>query len=78
MDIFSWISVVGSLLYLIPPMILLPIVMVVCVVIYKLLFGKILPTKIYNFFIGPVALVGFFVWALPMNMGFYEFFRAIF
>ncbi|MGN4124822.1 hypothetical protein ACMGD3_07355 [Lysinibacillus sphaericus] len=78
MDIFSWISVVGNLLHFIPPMILLPIVMVVCVVIYKMIFGKILPTKIYNFFIGPIALLGFFVWAIPMNMGFYAFFRAMF
>jgi len=77
MDIFSGISLGGSLLFFIPPMILLPVVMVVCVAIYKNLFGKILSTKIYNFFIGPIALLGFFVWAIPMNMGFYEFFRAI-
>lgn len=77
MDIFSGISIGAGLLYFIPPMLLLPLVMVVCVVIYKILFGKILPTKIYNFFIGPVALLGFFVWAIPMNMGYYEFFRAI-
>ncbi|GLC88932.1 hypothetical protein LYSBPC_20590 [Lysinibacillus piscis] len=77
MDIFSSISIRGGLLHIIPPMLLLPIIMVTCVVIYKILLGKILPTKIYNFFIGPVALLGFFVWAIPMNMGFYEFFRAI-
>lgn len=77
MDIFSGKSLGGSLLLFIPPMILLPVVMVVCVTIYKTLFGKILPTKIYNFFIGPVALLGFFIWAIPMNMRFYEFFRAI-
>jgi len=46
-------------------------------VIYKILLGKILPTKIYNFFLGPIALLGFFIWAIPMKMGFYEFFRAI-
>ncbi len=74
MDIFSDISLGGSLLFFIPPMILL---LIVCVAIYKTLFGKILPTKIYNFFIGPIALLGFLIWAIPMNMGFYEFFRAI-
>ncbi|POZ56221.1 hypothetical protein LYSIN_01004 [Lysinibacillus sphaericus] len=77
MDIFSGISLGGSLLFLIPPLILLPVVMVVCVAIYKTLFGKILPTKIYNFFLGPVALLGFFVWAIPMKTGFYEVFRAM-
>lgn len=77
MDIFSGISLSGSLLFLIPPLIILLVVMVVCVAIYKKLFRKILPTKIYNFFIAPIALLGFFIWAIPMNMGFYEFFRAI-
>lgn len=77
MDIFSDISLGGSLLFFIPPMILLPVVMVVCVAIYKTLFEKILPTKINNFFIGPIALLTFFIWAIPMNMGFYKFIRAI-
>ena len=77
MDIFTDISSGGSLLFFIPPLILLPVVMIGCAVIYKILLGKILPTKIYNFFLGPIALLGFFIWAIPMNMGFYEFFRAI-
>lgn len=77
MDIFTDISSAGSLWFFIPPMILLPVVMIGCAVIYKILLGKILPTKIYNFFLGPIALLGFFIWAIPMNMGFYEFFRAI-
>lgn len=75
MDIFTDIS--SGLWFFIPPMILLPVVMIGCAVIYKILLGKILPTKIYNFFLGPIALLGFFIWAIPMNMGFYEFFRAI-
>ncbi|WP_291760096.1 hypothetical protein [Lysinibacillus sp. UBA5990] len=77
MDIFTDISSAGSLWFFIPRMILLPIVMIGCAVIYKILLGKILPTKIYNFLLGPIALLGFFIWAIPMNMGFYEFFRAI-
>jgi len=77
MDIFTDISSGGSLLFFIPPLILLPVVMIGCAVIYKILLGKILPTKIYNFFLGPIALLGFFIWAIPMKMGFYEFFRAI-
>ncbi|QTB25222.1 hypothetical protein [Lysinibacillus sphaericus] len=77
MDIFSGLSIGGSLLYFIPPMLLLPVVMVVCAAIYKALLGNILPTKIYNFLLVPIAILGFFIWAIPMNMGFYEFFRAI-
>ncbi|MFF2176005.1 hypothetical protein ACFVT8_06020 [Lysinibacillus sp. NPDC058147] len=77
MDIFSSLSLDGSLLYFIPPMLLLPIVMVVCVAIYRAILGRILPTRVYNLLLGPIALLGFFIWAIPMKMGFYEFFRAI-
>ncbi len=78
MDIFTGLSLGGSLLYFIPPMLLLPILMIGGAVIYKILLGNILPKKIYNFLLGPIALLGFFIWAIPMNMGFYEFFRAMF
>ncbi|MFJ6268188.1 hypothetical protein [Lysinibacillus xylanilyticus] len=78
MDIFSGLSIGERLLYFIPPMLFLPVVMVVCAAIYKVLLGNILPTKIYNFLLVPIALLGFFIWAIPMNMGFYEFFRAMF
>ncbi|MGC7931265.1 hypothetical protein ACP3VS_21925 [Lysinibacillus sp. VIII_CA] len=77
MDIFTDISGSGSLWFFIPTMILLPVVMIGCAIIYKILLGSILPKKVYNFFLGPIALLGFFIWAIPMNMGFYEFFRAI-
>ncbi|MEY2372934.1 hypothetical protein [Lysinibacillus capsici] len=78
MDIFTDISSGGSLLFFIPPLILLPVVMIGCAVIYKILLSSILPKKVYNFLLGPIALLGFFIWAIPMNMGFYEFFRAMF
>lgn len=77
MDIFTDISSGGSLLFFIPPLILLPVVMIGCAVIYKILLSSILPKKVYNFLLGPIALLGFFIWAIPMNMGFYEFFRAM-
>jgi len=51
--------------------------MIGCAVIYKILLSSILPKKVYNFLLGPIALLGFFIWAIPMNMGFYEFFRAM-
>ncbi len=37
MDIFTGLSLGGSLLYFIPPMLLLPVVMIGCAVIYKVL-----------------------------------------
>ncbi|CAM5244473.1 putative protein OS=Lysinibacillus sphaericus OT4b.31 OX=1285586 GN=H131_13098 PE=4 SV=1 [Lysinibacillus sphaericus] len=69
MDIFSGISLGGSLLFLIPPLILLPVVMVVCVAIYKTLFGNILPTKIYNFFIWPNCPTRFLYMGNPYEYG---------
>lgn len=78
MDVFTELLIGGSLLYLIPPMLLLPVVMIGCAMIYKILLGNILPKKIYNFLLGPIALLGFFIWAIPLNMGFHEFFRAMF
>lgn len=77
MDIFIDISSAGSLWFFIPPMILLPVVMIGCAMIYKILLGNILPKKIYNLLLGPIALLGFFICAIPMNMGFYGFFRAL-
>ena len=78
MDIFTGLSLGESLLYFIPPLLLLPVVMIGCAVIYKILLGNVLPKKIYNFLLGPITLLGFFIWAIPMNMGFYELFRAMF
>lgn len=78
LDIFTGLSIGADLLYFIPPMLLLPVVMVLCVALYRILFVKLLPNKIFNFFIGPIALIGFIIWAIPMNIGFYEFFRSIF
>lgn len=64
--------------YFIAPLILLFVVPFVCAWIYSLIFRNILPNSIYRFFLGPVALLGCYVWAIPMQMGFYEFFRATF
>ncbi|MFJ7646872.1 hypothetical protein ACIQ1H_04940 [Lysinibacillus sp. NPDC097279] len=44
-SLFSGISLGGNLLFFIPPIILLPLVMVICVAIYQTLFGKILPCR---------------------------------
>lgn len=77
MDIFSDLSIGTSLWIFIPPMMLLVVAMSACMGIYVVLFKKVLPRKIYNFFLGFVVLIGFYIWAVPMKTGFYEFFRAI-
>jgi len=77
MDISSDLSIGISLWSFIPPIILLVVAMSVCMGVYVVLFKKVLPRKIYNFFLGPVAIIGFYIWAVPMETGFYEFFRAI-
>ncbi|GED66015.1 hypothetical protein LFU01_44670 [Lysinibacillus fusiformis] len=61
MDMFTGLSLGRYLLYFIPPMLLLPVVMIGCAVIYKILLGNILPKKFYNFLLGPIALLEFFI-----------------
>ncbi|MGN7403074.1 hypothetical protein ACTHO0_24775 [Cytobacillus praedii] len=56
------------------PLIILIMTMLGTAVIYSILF-KWLPKKLYNLFLGPAALVGFYIWAFPMNLGFHEFFK---
>lgn len=56
------------------PIIVLAITMFAVVFIYKILFSW-LPTKLFNFLIGPVALFGAYIWAIPMNLGFHELFK---
>lgn len=54
---------------------------IICFTMLSLIRLKLvadMPKKFYNFLLGPIALLGFFIWAIPMNMGFYEFFRGIF
>jgi len=56
------------------PLIVLVATMVLTAIIFKLLFSW-LPSKLFNFFLGPVALVGAYIWAVPMNLGFHELFK---
>jgi len=67
-----------DLYYFIGPFILLLIIPFLCTGLYAAIFSNILPNSIYKFLLGPVALLGFYIWAVPMKMGFYEFFRATF
>ncbi len=56
------------------PLVLLILCMVSISLIYWLVF-RWLPKLIFNFLLGPIALLGAYIWAFPMNMGFYEFFK---
>lgn len=78
MILFADLSLGTSLSYFVLPMFLLSIVIIVCLSIYSAIFRNILPRKIHNFLLGPVALLGMYIWAVPMETGFYEFFRSIF
>ena len=77
-DFLTGLKLGADLLYFIPPLIFLIVVPLICALIYAGIFHRILPAKIYNFFLGPSVLVGFYIWAVPMKIGFYEFFRAAF
>jgi len=67
-----------SVLLIILPVLILMIVEIGCIVIFSSIFEKILPKKIYKFLLVCVALVGFYIWTVPMNMGYAKFFRAMF
>lgn len=77
LDFFDGLKLGTQLYCFIPPLLLLVIVPTTCAMIYVLLFQKILPTKLFNFLLGPVVLFGLYIWAVPMKTGFFEFFRAI-
>ncbi|AYC29655.1 hypothetical protein [Paenisporosarcina cavernae] len=60
---------------IIGPLIVLIITMVIVASVYKILLGKILPPKVFNFLLGPVCLFGCYLWAYPMHLGFHELFN---
>ncbi|WP_082786598.1 hypothetical protein [Sporosarcina psychrophila] len=63
----DWMPIIG-------PIIVLIVTVVAVALIYRLFFNW-LPTKLFNFLIGPIVLFGFYIWAIPMNVGFHEFFK---
>jgi hypothetical protein len=56
------------------PLIVLIVTIIGMAIVYRLLFNW-LPKKLFNFLLGPVALIGFYIWLIPMDLGFYEFFK---
>ncbi|MEK5107103.1 hypothetical protein MHI57_10160 [Cytobacillus sp. FSL K6-0129] len=73
MDIFKGIEF--NYMQFIGPLLILFITMFGLAFIYRFLLFKLLPVKLYNFFIGPIALLGFFIWLIPMELGFHQFFK---
>lgn len=71
---FGGLSVLSIML----PVLMLMVVVIGCIVIFSSFFKKLLPKIIYKPLLVCVVLVGFYIWAVPMDMGFREFFRAIF
>lgn len=79
MDILKDFALGGlSVLFSVLPVIKLMVVEIGCIVVFSSIFEKLLPDKIYKSLLVCVALVGFYIWAVPMNLGFSRFFRAMF
>ncbi|KGM44798.1 hypothetical protein NP83_09490 [Neobacillus niacini] len=72
MNVFEGINL--NTMQFIGPIIILFINMILTAFIFNLLFSW-LPKKLYNFLLGPAALFGAYIWAIPMNMGFYDLFK---
>ncbi|MBO0962510.1 hypothetical protein J1P26_22710 [Neobacillus sp. MM2021_6] len=72
MNIFEGIDF--NTMQLIGPIVLLVVTMILTTFLFKLIFGW-LPKSLFNFLLGPIALLGAYIWAIPMNMGFYELFK---
>lgn len=56
------------------PVIVLIVTMFSIALLYKLLFNW-LPKSLFNILIGPVVLLGLYIWAIPMNLGFHTYFQ---
>ncbi|MCP1161238.1 MULTISPECIES: hypothetical protein [Bacillus] len=56
------------------PIVILIAMMIGTTLLFHLLF-KWLPRGVYNIFIGLAALFGAYIWAVPLNLGFYELFK---
>ena len=57
------------------PIIIFVITLIIPPLIIKIFFAKFLTEKLYKFLIGAALFLGLYIWAIPMNLGFYEFFK---
>ncbi|QCJ45396.1 hypothetical protein FAY30_25925 (plasmid) [Bacillus sp. S3] len=72
MNIFKGVEL--NSMQFIGPLIGLAATMFATAFLFRLLFGW-LPKKLFNLLLGPAALIGAYIWAVPMNLGFYELFK---
>ena len=59
---------------IIAPIVVLFVTMFAVTLVFKIFFSW-LPKRLFDFLIGPVALFGIYIWAIPMNAGFHELFK---
>lgn len=72
LNIFEGIEL--NTMQFIGPLVVLIIMGSILGILYRVLFSW-LPKSIYNYLLGAVILMAIYLWAFPMQMGFYEFFR---
>lgn len=63
----DWMPIIG-------PLIVLVLTVFAVALIYSLIFSRLLPKRLYNLLLGPVCLLGCYIWAIPMNLGFHAYF----
>jgi hypothetical protein len=54
------------------------VLLIICIYFVGFIYSNIfswLPKDVYKMLIGPVTLLGAYIWYVPMNMGFYELFK---
>ncbi|WP_446854126.1 hypothetical protein [Halobacillus faecis] len=72
MNIFEGVDL--NTMMFIGPLIVLTITISGVCLIYFYIFNWI-PKQIFNYFLVGVVLLGAYIWAVPMNMGFFEYFQ---
>jgi hypothetical protein len=72
MNIFEGVNF--NLMMFIGPLIVLTITISGLCLIYKIVFNRV-PKSIDNFLLGGVVLLGGYIWAIPMQLGFFEYFK---
>ncbi len=64
----DWIPIVG-------PLIVLIVTLTAVMFLYALIFSRLLSQELFKFFAGLVALLGIYIWFVPMDVGFHHYFK---
>lgn len=65
---FDWMPIVG-------PIIVLIVTLSAVMFLYFLIFSRLLSQELLKFFAGLAALLGIYIWFLPMDIGFHHYFK---